>query len=827
MAKWNPFDKNILNADPDEFAGAEDAGYGVPRDADSGSDLIPGSAQADVDREGAFSSDASDLSGSDSLNEGMSADADKVWTGADEGDISASGFGQAPEEGSPASDLSQAPEEGSPASDLSQAPEEGSPAPDLSQAPEAGSFGADFHQSSKEDGSAPEFSQSQEEDSFGADSGQAPEENDLVSDFSQIPEEGNTAPDYSQPQEAGSFGADFGQAPEESGSAPDFSQAAENMGGMGEPAGPDGPGFGPEHDFEDDEPKFDTQTGERLDKPKKKLPAMFLTFAVSVLAVGAFIYSVKPGALPSDNDVQPKEPVETETALAIAEHEEESEKTAFAQTEPESAEPVQTEGESEAAFSTVQSVLKPSVTETEIETETETEAGAGLQIFEEGPKFSTDGITVSASLDVSDLVEEAMPEVVSVTAASVQRVWDFFSGEQEIVQSEAGSGIIIGRDEDYLYIVTDGVIVAGAQEVTVGFSVKMEVSDKLDAEDTIVEAEVLGIDEDSLLAVIRVSADQVNETVLSLVKTAVLGDSDRLRPGDNVFAIGNAMGRGLSVTRGIISAVHRPVKYGTSVHEMIQTDASINYGNYGGALLNDAGEVIGINAGKSTEESAEGIGFAFPSNDAKAAVGRILGEEKEAPAAADKDADSAKETEEEKEKEKEPLTLALAQAESETPEAADTKESEALAEAADVKESEALTEAVPEEISQPETQPKDEKEETIEAAPDTEQAASGKEPGQLGIQVGEFSKENQIIYRIPEGVVVAEVMNGSGAQAAGLLSGDLITKINDERITGVEQLKKALSGYGKGDKVKVSYIRPDGDSVYEESNENYVMVELS
>ena len=752
MAKWNPFDKNILNADPDEFAGAEDAGYGVPRDADSGSDLIPDSAQADADQEGASSPDAPDLSGSDSLDEALPASADNGWTEADARDLPAPDFGQAPEEHDPAPDFGQAPEE---------------------------------------DSLAPDF-------------GQAPEEHDPAPDFDQAPEEHDPAPD-------------FGQAPEEHDPAPDFGQAPESMGGPGGPGGPDGPGFGPGHDFEDDEPKFDTQTGERLDKPKKKLPAMFLTFAVSALAIGAFIYSVKPGALPSDNDVQPKEPVETELALAIAEQETESEKTAAAQTEPESTEAAQTEGETEAISSAAKTVLQPSETETETETEieTETEAGAGAQIFEEGPKFSTDGITVSASLDVSDLVEEAMPEVVSVTAAGVQRVWDFFSGEQEILQTEAGSGIIIGRDEDYLYIVTDGVIVAGAQEVTVGFSVKIETSDQLDTEDTIVEAEILGIDEDSLLAVIRVPAEQVNETVLSLVKTAVLGDSDQLRPGDNVFAIGNAMGRGLSVTRGIISAVHRPVKYGTSVHEMIQTDASINYGNYGGALLNDAGEVIGINAGKSTEESSEGIGFAFPSNDAKAAVGRILGEKKEAPAAADEDAGSAEETEEEKQKEKAPLMLALAQAESETPEAADAKESEAV------------TEELQEETSQSETQPKDEKEETIEAAPDTEQTASGKEPGQLGIQVGEFSKENQIIYRIPEGVVVADVMSGSGAQAAGLVSGDLITKINDERITSVEQLKEALSVYGKGDKVKVSYIRPDGDSAYKESNENYVMVELS
>ena len=187
MAKWNPFDKNILNADPDEFAGAEDAGYGVPRDADSGSDLIPDSAQADADQEGASSPDAPDLSGSDSLDEAMPASADNGWTEADARDLPAPDFGQAPEEHDPAPDFGQAPEE---------------------------------------DSLAPDF-------------GQAPEENDPALDFDQAPEEHDPAPD-------------FGQAPE-------------SMGGPGGPGGPDGPGFGPGHDFEDDEPKFDTQTGERLD----------------------------------------------------------------------------------------------------------------------------------------------------------------------------------------------------------------------------------------------------------------------------------------------------------------------------------------------------------------------------------------------------------------------------------------------------------------------------------------------------------------------------------------------------------------------------------
>ena len=134
------------------------------------------------------------------------------------------------------------------------------------------------------------------------------------------------------------------------------------------------------------------------------------------------------------------------------------------------------------------------------------------------------------------------------------------------------------------------------------------------------------------------------------------------------------------------------------------------------------------------------------------------------------------------------------------------------------------------ETEEPLTEAEDETEEIL-SAPGTEEIGQSKDgteapQGQLGVQVGEFSKEDQIIYRIPAGAVLAHVSEGSGAQAAGLVPGDLITGINDERVESVDQLKEALSGLKAGDKVKVTFIRPDEDSKYKEKNEMSVTVTL-
>ena len=706
MAKWNPFEKNVLNPDPDEFSGEENAGYGIPRDADS---------------EDSFSQDA--------------ASSDR------------------PEETGPAQ-----PED---PGDVFSAPQESS-----------------FEQPAEEAVSQPEeLSSAQPQD-------------EGVPHFEQDPS--------MQTEDTGTFGA---------GADPFAQPGGESFAQQG----------GDAHDFEEEELKFDTQTGERLDRPKKKFPSILLTIAVTSLAIGAFVYSVKPGALPSSGGEEKPEQVESETLLAIATPESESELSAGIVQETETEDKAaETEADVLAAKKTEpKEPVKPeSEMESGPETETETEAEAGILRQEDGPTFSTDGITVSASLDVADLVEEVMPQVVSVTATSLQTVRDFFYGTQEILQTDAGSGIIIDRDDQYLYIVTDAVIVNDVQDVTVGFCVKKEAAEELKDEDTVAQAEVMGIDEESLLAVIRVAEDQINETVLSAVKTAVLGDSDQIRVGEKVFAIGNAMGRGLSVTQGIVSAVKRSMRYGAADHELIQTDASINYGNYGGALLNADGEVIGINAGKITENASEGMGFAYPVNDAKEAISRMLektgaGAVTETEESKDAAAKEKAQTGEETEEAKHTLTLALAEEESESSSPDKEKESE--------------TQPAEEQIRMPESEDTKKEEAPSESEKaGTEPAAATDDQGQLGIQVGEFSKEDQIIYRIPAGVVVAVVSEGSGAQAAQLAAGDLITGINDTRVESVGELKEALCGLKRGDKVKVSFLRPDSYGVYHKDQETEV-----
>lgn len=768
MAKWNPFEDHILNADPDEFSGSENAGYGVPRDASGGE-------------------------GSELPQENPAAPNEE----------------NLPLPGTPAAEEDSFPESPVPEAGAGMDPGAEDAAPDLSPVPDTDGMTLEGSAAFGADGTAPEGSAAPDADGTAPEGSPVPGADGMAPDGFSASGTYGTAPDAPPAPDGGGFGPESGS-------------------GAGAFSGPES-GLG--HDFDDEEPKYDTQTGERLDQPKKKYPAVLLTIAVSALAIGAFVWSVKPGGLPSGSGLRDAESEETEVSLAIAaaqteeqtqavlssgtEETESGVKAGAAEetesgteegiteetesgTEEEIAEETKPGTEEGIAEETKPGTEAGETEETEPDTEAEETEAAKIPVGE-SPKFLTDGVTVSASLDVSDMVEEVMPEVVSVTATSVAQVMDFFYGVQEIRQTEAGSGIIIDRDEENLYIVTDASLLSEAKDVTVGFSIRQDSSEGLQEEDTIAPAQLLGVDEDSLLAVLRVPLGEVDGTVLTLIKTADLGDSDQIRPGDSVFAIGNAMGRGLSVTRGIISAVQRTMKYGSSVHEFIQTDASINYGNYGGALLNEKGEVIGINAGKITEDYSEGIGFAFPVNDAKEAIARMMGEE------ASKDSSGTKASED---------TIFLALAESET------ASEEDLAETEGPKETE---EAQPKETEEAQLS---EPSESLEAL--TESEADGEEEsGQLGVQVGEFSKESQIVYRIPEGVVIAEVMEGSGAQAAGLMSADLITKINDEAVSSVSLLKEALSGLKKGDRVKVSYIRPDEDGAYSQSDEAYVMVVLS
>lgn len=240
--------------------------------------------------------------------------------------------------------------------------------------------------------------------------------------------------------------------------------------------------------------------------------------------------------------------------------------------------------------------------ETESETETSTEAAS---------TSTDDGSTYS----VKEIVANAMPSMVAITNKGVQEVQSYFYGQTYQQETEStGSGVIIGKNDDELLIATNNHVVSGAQTLSVCFSVDAE-----DSDDLVVSADVKGTDPNHDLAIVTVKLSDISDDVKSKIKVMEVGSSDNLALGEQVVAIGNALGYGQSVTSGIVSALDREVTVETDdgntvTNNMIQTDASINPGNSGGALLNEYGQVIGVNSAKISSEDSEGLGFAIPSN---------------------------------------------------------------------------------------------------------------------------------------------------------------------------------------------------------------------
>jgi serine protease Do len=226
--------------------------------------------------------------------------------------------------------------------------------------------------------------------------------------------------------------------------------------------------------------------------------------------------------------------------------------------------------------------------------------------------------------DVSDIVDAVMPSIVAITNVSETEYQSFWGGRSQTYEStSAGSGIIVAQDNDNLYIATNNHVVDGATSLTVTF-----------CDDSTVSAEIKGTDPSTDLAVIRVARNSIESDTLSQIKVATLGSSDDLRVGEASIAIGNALGYGQSVTTGCISALNREVTVSDSssntnyTAELIQTDAAINPGNSGGALLNAAGEVIGINSVKYSSTEVEGIGYAIPIDTAMPIIEDLITKEK-------------------------------------------------------------------------------------------------------------------------------------------------------------------------------------------------------
>lgn len=322
-------------------------------------------------------------------------------------------------------------------------------------------------------------------------------------------------------------------------------------------------------------------------------------------------------------------------------------------------------------------------------------------------------VYTSSETNVSEIVKNVMPAMVSIVN-NYTEVSTFWGQTYREELSSSGSGIIVSQNDDELLIVTNQHVVSDAEELLVTL-----------IDETQVQAKIKGMDADMDLAVIAISLEDLSDETKEAIVIANLGDSDELELGERVIAIGNALGYGQSVTVGYISALDREIELedGT-VRSFIQTDAAINPGNSGGALLNAAGEVIGINSNKIGGTSIEGMGYAIP------------------------------------------ITAA-------SPIIADLMERQ------------------------------------------TRNKVDESEMGYLGITYQNVTDQIVQMYGMPKGVYVVSVAEGSGAEAAGIVKGDVITKFDGSKISSYDDLQSVLQYYAVGDTVKVTVMRPENGEYVE------------
>ena len=316
-----------------------------------------------------------------------------------------------------------------------------------------------------------------------------------------------------------------------------------------------------------------------------------------------------------------------------------------------------------------------------------------------------------------------MPSLVTISTMTVEEMQNFFGGTQQYEVEGAGTGVIVGENDTELLIATNYHVVEGANSLSVGF-----------IDETSVEAEIKGTDVNNDLAVVAVKLSDIPDDTMNQIKIATIGDSDELQLGDQVVAIGNALGYGQSVTSGYVSALDRDLTLedanGTTITStgLIQTDAAINSGNSGGALLNMRGELVGINEAKSSSSSSgasvDNIGFAIPINKAQDSLQEMMNQE-------------------------------------------------------------------------------------------TRERVDESEASYIGIQGQDVSTQISELYGIPSGVVIAEVVQGSPADQAGLERGDILTALDGRNITSMTQLQDVLQYYAAGETVDLT-IQRSGENGYEE-----------
>ena len=351
---------------------------------------------------------------------------------------------------------------------------------------------------------------------------------------------------------------------------------------------------------------------------------------------------------------------------------------------------------------------------------------AAAQQQSEASTVSTETLQNEAGLIIADaatpdtgltkVVDQVMPSIVSVYNDFTEEVQNFY-GQTFTRQGEStGSGIIIGKTDTELLIVTNNHVVEGADNLRVLF-IDQETCD----------AELKGTNPSNDLAVIAVPLDNLKETTQSMIRVATLGNSDNLKIGEDVIAIGNALGYGQSVTTGIVSAINREISDETITGTFIQTDAAINPGNSGGALVNINGHVIGINSSKIGGSTVEGMGFAIPISRAIPIIEELMSR-------------------------------------------------------------------------------------------DTLTKVDENERGTIGISGATVTSDVSKAYNMPKGVYVSQILENGGAAGSDLREGDIITALNGQEITSMEDLQKQLAYYKAGTEVTLTVQRQDGNGSYAETS---------
>lgn len=328
------------------------------------------------------------------------------------------------------------------------------------------------------------------------------------------------------------------------------------------------------------------------------------------------------------------------------------------------------------------------------------------------------GSSTAGDTSVSAVASKAMPAMVTISTMSVEEMQNYFGQSSQYEVSGAGTGVIVGEDDDEYLIATNEHVVSGAQKVSVGF-----------IDESVASASLKGTDSDQDLAVIAVNKSDLSDDTVAKLSIIEIGDSDSLELGQRVVAIGNALGYGQSVTSGYISALNRSMTTsdGATSEGLIQTDAAINPGNSGGALLDMDGKLVGINEGKSSSSNGttvDNMGYAIPMAKAEPILNELMQQK-------------------------------------------------------------------------------------------TKTVIDEDERGYLGISGADVTSQYSEVYNMPVGVCVIAADEGSAAANAGLKKGDVITKVEGQKVSTLEELREQLQYYKSGETIELTAQRSD-DGEYKE-----------